>query len=138
MNSSLDRFYRAIFVLLLLLVAGATQAQTWPSRPLHIRVGWAPGGATDILARVLAQKLQESYGVSVVVENRPGAAGGVDAAALAKSAFDDHTLMMVPPGVQSINQFCTRLWATIRRTTSLRSGWSRRFRTRSPSMLRRG
>ncbi len=105
MKSNLRRFYQAIFVLLLLLVAGGAQAQTWPNRPLHIRVGWAPGGATDILARVLAQKLQESYGVSVVVENRPGAAGGVDAAALAKSAFDDHTLMMVPPGVQSINQF---------------------------------
>jgi tripartite-type tricarboxylate transporter receptor subunit TctC len=88
-----------------MLVAHSAQAQNWPNRPLHMRVGWAPGGTTDILARIIAQKLQETYGVAVLVENRPGAAGGVDAAAFANSALDDHTLMMVPPGVQSINQF---------------------------------
>jgi len=105
MKLSLLRLTCAICASLALLAAHSAQAQNWPSRPLHIRVGWAPGGTSDILARLIAQKLQESYGVPVVVENRPGAAGGIEAAAFAKSALDDHALMTVPVGVLTINQF---------------------------------
>lgn len=87
------------------LMVDDASAQNWPSRPLRIRVGFPPGGTTDILARVVGQKLQESLKVPVIVENKGGAVGSLDAAALAQSPLDDHTFMMVPPGVQSINQF---------------------------------
>jgi tripartite-type tricarboxylate transporter receptor subunit TctC len=80
-------------------------SQNWPNRTIHIRVGAPPGGTSDIVARIIAQKLNESLKVPVIVENRGGVVGSLDAAMLAKSAPDDHVFMLVPPGVLSINQF---------------------------------
>lgn len=81
-------------------------AQTWPNRPLRIIVGYAPGGSTDVLTRIVGQKLQEMYGVQVVVENKAGAAGNIAAIALAKAPLDDHAFMMTPsPGLLTVNQF---------------------------------
>jgi tripartite-type tricarboxylate transporter receptor subunit TctC len=84
----------------LALVAGATalacQAQTarYPDRPVKIFVGFAAGGGTDVAARILAQKLTEALGQSVVVENRPGASGMIATEMVAKSAADGYTLMV--------------------------------------------
>jgi tripartite-type tricarboxylate transporter receptor subunit TctC len=77
-----------------LLTAVGVQAQTYPSRPLRLIVPLGAGGASDLNARVLAEKLGERLGQAVVVENRPGAEGiiGVDAAA--KSAPDGYTLVL--------------------------------------------
>jgi tripartite-type tricarboxylate transporter receptor subunit TctC len=74
----------------------ACQAQTarYPDRPVKILVGFAAGGGTDVAARILAQKLTEALGQSVVVENRPGASGMIAAEAVAKSPADGYTLMM--------------------------------------------
>jgi tripartite-type tricarboxylate transporter receptor subunit TctC len=74
----------------------ACQAQTarYPDRPVKIFVGFAAGGGTDVAARILAQKLTEALGQSVVVENRPGASGMIAAETVAKSAGDGYTLMM--------------------------------------------
>jgi tripartite-type tricarboxylate transporter receptor subunit TctC len=74
----------------------ACQAQTarYPDRPVKIFVGFAAGGGTDVAARILAQKLTEALGQSVVVENRPGASGMIAAETVAKSAADGYTLMM--------------------------------------------
>ena len=69
-------------------------AQTFPARPVRIIVGFAPGGGTDVAARILAQKMTEGLGQSVVVENRPGASGMIAAEAVAKSPPDGATLMM--------------------------------------------
>lgn len=69
-------------------------AQTWPNRPIRIMVPFAPGGSTDILARFLAQRLQDGTKFSFVVENRPGAGGTVGADAAAKAAPDGYTLFM--------------------------------------------
>ncbi len=69
-------------------------AQTFPARPVRIIVGFAPGGGTDVAARILAQKMTEGLGQSVVVENRPGASGMIAAEAAAKSPPDGATLMM--------------------------------------------
>jgi tripartite-type tricarboxylate transporter receptor subunit TctC len=76
--------------------AFACQAQTarYPDRPVKILVGFAAGGGTDVAARILAQKLTEALGQSVVVENRPGASGMIAAETVAKSAADGYTLMM--------------------------------------------
>lgn len=70
------------------------QVPAWPARPIRLIVPFAPGGSTDILARFLAQRLQESGRASFVVENRPGAGGTVGADAAAKAAADGYTLFM--------------------------------------------
>jgi len=74
--------------------AGEDQAARYPDRSIKILVGFAAGGGTDVAARILAQKLTERLGQSVVVENRPGASGMIAAETVAKSAADGYTLMM--------------------------------------------
>jgi len=88
-----------------LALAGALPAAqaAYPERALRIVVPFSPGGATDMLARTIAQKLQESWGQSVVVDNRPGAGGNIGAAAGAKSAPDGYTLTLVAAGFMAVN-----------------------------------
>lgn len=69
-------------------------AQQWPARPAKILVGFAPGGGTDVVARLIAQKLQESLGQPFVVENRAGATGTIAADVVAKSPPDGYTILM--------------------------------------------
>jgi tripartite-type tricarboxylate transporter receptor subunit TctC len=76
------------------------QAQNFPTKAIRFVVGFAPGGGTDVVARLIAPKLSENLGQPVVVENRPGASGTVAAGQVAKSAPDGHTIMM---GVVSVN-----------------------------------
>ena len=86
---------RVIAVLLggiMLGCAGGAIAQGWPNKPIRYIVPFAPGGTTDILARLVSPKLGEALGQSVVVENRPGAAGILGAEMLAKSAPDGYTV----------------------------------------------
>ena len=76
-------------------MAAKTRAQTWPSKPLHLLVGYSAGGAVDIIARAIAQPLQAALGQPVIVENRPGAGTNIANRALIESAPDGHTLMLV-------------------------------------------
>ena len=87
----------------LALVAGAASAQDFPARPVKILVPQTPGGASDALARIIAQKLTEKWGQPVVVENRPGAGGNVGMEAVAKSPADGYTLLMSYVGSHAIN-----------------------------------
>ena len=89
-------FRSALASVLLALVPLATQAQSWPSQTVRIIVGFPPGGTTDVIGRLVAQELTESLGRAVVIENRPGASGTIGAGAVAKSAPDGHSLVMVP------------------------------------------
>ena len=70
------------------------QAQQYPSRPLRIIVPFAPGGASDVIARILSLKLNESLGQTVVVDNRPGAGANIGIGLAAKSPPDGHTLLV--------------------------------------------
>jgi tripartite-type tricarboxylate transporter receptor subunit TctC len=81
----------------LLLVSATCQAQIaeYPNRPIRILVGFTPGGGPDITARHVAQKLTESWGHQVIVENRPGAGGTVAAGLVARAAPDGYTLLSV-------------------------------------------
>lgn len=85
---------RACAVAALSLIAGATQAQAWPSKPVTLVVPFPPGGTTDVLARALAEKLTQSLGQSVIVESKPGAGATLGADFVAKSKPDGHTLLM--------------------------------------------
>ncbi len=73
------------------------RAQAYPSRPVHIVVGFAPGGSNDILARLIGQWLSERLGQSFVIDNRPGAASNIATEAVARTAADGYTLLMVSP-----------------------------------------
>jgi tripartite-type tricarboxylate transporter receptor subunit TctC len=86
-----------LFGLALGAVFGAAEscAQTkYPDRPVKMLVGFAAGGGTDVIARIVAQKMSEGLGQTVLVENRPGASGMIAAEAATKSAPDGYTLMM--------------------------------------------
>jgi len=76
----------------LALASGSAFAQTWPSKPIRVMVPFPPGGSTDIVARIMAQKLEKPLGQPLVVENRGGAGGTIGAAIGAKSAPDGYSL----------------------------------------------
>lgn len=80
----------------------ADSAAGYPNKPIRILVGQSPGGATDLVARALAQKLSESLAQTIVVDNRSGAAGSIAAALAAKSTPDGYTALIVP-GSYTIN-----------------------------------
>ncbi len=76
---------------------------TWPKQPIRIIVTFTPGGAPDILARVLAENWQQSLGVPVLVENKPGYGGNIGADLVAKSESDGYTLLIGTVGIHAIN-----------------------------------
>ena len=87
----------ALATILVLAVGDATAAaQSYPNRPIRMYVGFPPGGAADIVARVIGQALSERLGQPVVIENKPGSGANIAGDALAKSAPDGYTLMHGP------------------------------------------
>jgi len=84
-------------------VLPSAHAQAWPSRGLRIVVPFAPGGSTDIFARLVGERLAVALGQPVVVENRAGAGGNLGAEVVAKAPADGYTLLMATTGVMAIN-----------------------------------
>ncbi|HET9045741.1 MAG TPA: tripartite tricarboxylate transporter substrate-binding protein, partial [Casimicrobiaceae bacterium] len=96
----------AMLLSALLLVTAATvqaQTQTYPNKPIRWVVPFAPGGTTDILARTIGEKLSAALGVPVIVENKPGAGGGLGATYTAKAPADGYTIMGGTISTHAIN-----------------------------------
>ncbi len=85
---------RVALPLIASLAAGASLAQEYPSRPVRMVVPFSPGGSTDVLARIVGQKLTERSGQPVIIENRAGAGGNIGAEQVARSAPDGYTLLL--------------------------------------------
>jgi tripartite-type tricarboxylate transporter receptor subunit TctC len=91
-----------IFLVLFLFVGNA-YAQAWPQKPVRIIVPFAPGGASDLMPRLVGEKLAAMWGQPVVIENRPGAAGNIGMEAGARAAADGYTLLAAPNGNLVVN-----------------------------------
>jgi tripartite-type tricarboxylate transporter receptor subunit TctC len=84
------------------LVVSSAHAQTWPDKPVKLIVPYAPGGASDTIARPWAERLTQALGQQFVIENRGGAGGAIGAEAAAKSPPDGYTLLLTPNAVLSV------------------------------------
>lgn len=95
--------FRLTVALLALTFTAAGMAQNWPVRPVRVIVPFTAGGATDVVGRLISQKLGETWGQSVVIENRAGAGGNVGAEAVARSAPDGYTLFFASGSILTVN-----------------------------------
>ena len=86
-----------------LLAASVCHAQSWPQKPVRVIVPFAPGGASDLMPRLVGEKLTSMWGQPVLIENRPGAAGNIGMEAGARSAPDGYTLLAAPNGNLVVN-----------------------------------
>jgi len=96
-------FFAALTGIALFAIAPFAQAQSWPSRGIKIVVPFAPGGSTDVFARLVGDRLATALGQPVVIDNRPGAGGNIGADLVAKSPADGYTLLMATTGVMATN-----------------------------------
>jgi len=101
-------------------VLRSARAQAYPSRPVRIVVGYAPGGGNDIFGRLIGQWLSERLGQSFVIENRPGAASNIATAAVVNAPPDGYTLLLVSVRIPSMQRSTTSS-ALISAATSLPS-----------------
>jgi tripartite-type tricarboxylate transporter receptor subunit TctC len=97
-------FARALaFTLILVSAIPTSAADDYPSRPVRVLVGFAAGGAPDALARIIADRMTQRFGQSVIVENRTGANGNIAMTAVAKAPADGYTVALVPIGNAAVN-----------------------------------
>lgn len=98
------RVIRALAIAMGIAMSAPASSQVFPAKPVRIVVPFAAGGATDIITRILAQKMTEVWGQTVIVEDRGGAAGNIGAAEVARSAPDGYTLLMTSGSIVTANQ----------------------------------
>ena len=103
MKQSYNTALRIVSAACLCIAGAAVHAQTFPAKTIRIVVPFAPGGANDIIARVVSQRLAEPLGQQVIVDNRGGAGGAVGAELVVRSPADGYTLLLANPGPNAIN-----------------------------------
>ena len=99
------RILLAFALLAQLVFAVRADAQAYPAKPVRLIVPWAAGGTTDILGRIIGQKMAEKWGQPVVVENRGGAAGNIGTEAVVRASGDGYTLLLGTMSTHAMNQF---------------------------------
>jgi tripartite-type tricarboxylate transporter receptor subunit TctC len=99
---------RFLALAMVILVAAAGHAHAWPDQSLRLVVPFAAGGTTDVVARLVGERLAARIGKTVIIENIAGAGGNSGAALVAKSPPDGYTLLMATPGQAAMNQFMYR------------------------------
>ena len=119
----------AIVAACLTAVPIVATAQPYPNRSIHLVVGFPPGGINDIVARIIGQKMSESLGQPVVVENRPGAGGTIGADWVSKAKPDGYTLLLGSVSNLAMAPISTRACRMILQKTLLQSRLSLRHRT---------
>ena len=88
-----------------LCAASSAQAQTYPTRPVTLVLGFAPGGPSDVMARIFSKKLEQELGQPVVIENRTGAGGNIAGEMVARAAPDGYTILLANSGILAANAF---------------------------------
>src|SRR3981081_4038914 len=96
-------FLRTAFCFALVMITTSAEAQNYPNGPVKLIVPIPAGGVTDVMARVIGQRLQEMWGQTVVVENRPGGNSGVGAQAVERAPADGLTLLVAPDATFTAN-----------------------------------
>jgi tripartite-type tricarboxylate transporter receptor subunit TctC len=94
---------RVVLAALALALIATSALAAWPERPIKVLIGYAPGGSTDLVARLLSAKLSEKLGQPVVIENKPGGAGDYAAELMLQAPADGYTLLMTTVAVHAIN-----------------------------------
>jgi tripartite-type tricarboxylate transporter receptor subunit TctC len=102
---NMRKFRRIALICLACLIPAGAMAQRYPERPIRVVVGFAPGGSTDVTARIIAERLTAAFGQQVIVDNRAGAGGNIGADIVAKANPDGHTVLMATTGVMAFNHY---------------------------------
>src|SRR5437762_6580543 len=101
---------RALFMMLAAaLFAGTTFAQSYPSKPVKLVVTYPPAGSSDLMARIVAQKLSELWGQSVIVENKPGAAGSIGMEYAARQTPERYSFVIGNLGPAAVNPLLSKV-----------------------------
>lgn len=96
---------RFILMIVALVSSGVGHAQGYPTQPIRLVVGFAPGGSTDVTARLVAERLSAAFGQQMIVDNRAGAGGNIGADIVAKSNPDGYTVLLATTGVMAFNHY---------------------------------
>lgn len=102
----MEKVFKAIVALsALALTSSASLAQSYPTKPIQFVIGFAPGGPSDVMSRIIVDKLGQVLGQPVVVDNRPGAGGNIAAQFVSRAAPDGYTLLLATNGILATNQY---------------------------------
>ena len=105
----LNRAFCAVLATFALLCAGVAAAQTYPSKPVRLIVTYPPGGSSDLMGRVLGQKLSELWGQQVIIESKPGAAGSIGMEFAARQPADGYTFVIGNFGPVAVNPVLSKV-----------------------------